>query len=203
MLSQNYSSKQNYKEFWKNINLIPSKKEDKQLPWLIDTLKRELDINKIETVLEVGVGYGRVAKAILDTFPNIDYYFGIDISNDAIEQSRDYVGYTHLYDGEPTESFHSHTCDFEDSAFGEIYDLVISVETMSTIPENISVQPWIDKMISLSKKYVVNLDYVNTTHPIFNNAHDYRKHYTHAGELHYWKDVPNNPDMKLFLCRVK
>lgn len=189
--------KSNWKDYWINTELVPSKREDKQLPFLIETLKKELDINKIETVLEVGVGYGRVAKAILDTFPNIEEYHGIDISDNAMEQCWENLkGYEAFYGPAPR--------DFEEYELpGFLFDLVISVETMSAIPENISVQPWIDKMCSLSKKYVVNLDYIKTTHPIFNNGHNYVMHYTYIDDVEFQSIDTPNPDESIFFCIVK
>jgi SAM-dependent methyltransferase len=191
----------NYKQFWLQTELVPSKKEDKQLPFLIDILKEELDMDKVETVLEVGVGYGRVAKAILDTFPHIGLYDGLDISESALKQSEKYLK-EYLEDG------HVGYCpypegDFLDLPIHELYDLVISVETMSVVPESISIQPWIDKMISASKKYVVNLDYTTTTHPIFNNGHDYYSAYhEHEVTTKMWF-TPDSLNSKLFICRVE
>lgn len=202
--SRNKGKSKDWKEYWKNTELVPSKREDKQLPWLIDTLKKELDINKIETVLEVGVGYGRVAKAILDTFPKIEDYHGVDISERAWNQSCEYLkGYEQFY-APPWE-------DFIELDYTGLYDLVISVETMSCVPESEewTIQMWIDKMCSLSKKYVVNLDYVKTTHPIFNNGHMYNRAYLSNkwnAESEFNKDIisyPFSSNEKLFIFRVR
>ena len=183
----NFSPNEKWKQYWKDTELVPSTREDKQLPFLINKLKEELDINKIETVLEVGVGYGRIAKAILDTFPNISEYHGLDISENAWNQCVEYLkGYENFY--APAWQ------DFDDYKFPGWFDLVISVETMSCVPENISIDRWIKKMCNLSKKYVVNLDYVNTTHPIFNNGHDYK----HAYLSQKWNGEPRNNKPVLF-----
>jgi len=192
--SKNSNSQKNWKEYWKNTELVPSSREDKQLPFLIATLKKELDISKIETVLEVGVGYGRVAKAILEEFPNVEAYTGIDISQQATDKSREYV---------TSISYGAINSDFEDVEIEGYWDLVISVETLSAIPEDISVQPWIDKMVSLSKKYVVNLDYTTTTHPIFNNGHDYYSAYHKHETRTRMFFLPDKFGEELFICWVK
>lgn len=186
-----------YKQFWKDTELVPNSLPDTQLPLLIETLKKELDFGKIETVLEVGVGYGRVAKALLDDPDNvINLYDGVDISEKAINQSEEYLkehmigSYTHQgYCPYPSE-------DFETCPIPEIYDMVISVETMSVVPHDI--RPWIDKMISLSKKYVVNLDFTRGNDTITNNPpHKYWLPYTCATiekKLVNWEEIriPNN-----------
>jgi len=199
--SSQQRNKNDWKQYWIDTELVPSTREDKQLPFIIETLKKELDITKIETVLEVGVGYGRVAKAILDTFPRIYQYYGIDISKSAILKSKEYCAEKwYEYASGPFMPF---VGDFETEELGFLCDLVISVETMSAIPSGAegekTVQKWIQKMCSLSKKYVCNLDYINTTHQILNNAHDYMMAYSFdVSEF----DTPNNNE-KLFICRVK
>lgn len=201
----NFSHNEKWKQYWIDTELVPSKREDKQLPFLINKLKEELDINKIETILEVGVGYGRVAKAILDTFPNILYYDGIDISIKALQESRYYLRkYVGLND--ISLGYKAINVDFENMDMDSIkpFDLVISVETMSTVPENIDICNWIDKMVSLSKKYVVNLDYTKTTHTIFNNGHAYETCYGINDSVKRFEIIPTpNENEKLFICRVK
>lgn len=200
--SKSYN-KDNYKDYWKKTELVPSSREDKQLPFLIETLKKELDINKIETVLEVGVGYGRVAKAIIDNFTRLKIYEGIDISESALNQSASYLDdYDNIISSKPLYFYTEG--DFEEIDIQHLYDLVISVETMSTIPANIDCCHWIDKMISLSKKYVVNLDYIETTHPIFNNGHAYETCYGINNNVQKFEIIPTlNTNEKLYICRVK
>lgn len=198
----NFSHNEKWKQYWIDTELVPSTKEDKQLPFLINKLKEELDINKIETVLEVGVGYGRVAKAILETLPNLIRYDGMDISNKALQESRYYLR-KHIGLNDLGMGYRAILGDFEnDIPIPNFYDLVISVETMSTVPESISIEHWIEKMCKLSKKYVVNLDYWKTTNNISNNGHDYLEAYGKCYCYPNEYETPN-PHELLYIGRVK
>ena len=193
----------NYKEYWKNTELVPSSRPDTQLPFLIKTLKEEIDINKIETVLDVGVGYGRVAKAILEEFPEIIEYSGIDISEFAIKQSVNNLRKYWAYEGQDKQDIYTwYTQDFETYELGSLYDLVISVETMSVVPDWGTVCNWMDKMVSLSKKYIVNLEYINTTNQINNIGHDYKLYYDHHSKVDRCKPFRFTKDEYLFVTRV-
>lgn len=203
--------KDNYKYYWSIMELVPSEKEDTQLPFLIRTLKEQLDIDKIETVLEVGIGYGRVAKGILDNFPNINLYDGVDISELAIEESDifldDYVTKTKKGKRANTHTGYCHMVgDFETLHIPELYDLVISCATLSVLPTDKQAQTWLDKMISLSKKYVVNLDYHedSDSNLVFNNARNYPELYGSFGisSLKTFT-IPDYPNEKLYITRVK
>ncbi len=196
-----------YKEYWKNTELVPSSKPDTQLPFLIKTLKEGLDISKIESVLEVGVGYGRVAKAILDEFPVVDLYDGLDISEYALNQSVEYLG-EHIVLNKHIGYCPYPADDFLEAAIPEMYDLVISVETMSVIPDEETVRKWIDKMCKLSKKYVVNLDYSRTTDPITNIKHNYHEIYEDRYECNEVIDygafiIRNNENEGIWIARVR
>lgn len=199
-----------YKDYWKNAQLVPSKsQEDKQLPILIDTLKRETDVNKIETVLEVGCGYGRIAKGLLESriFPYLDSYTGTDLSKFAIAQAEENLQlYVRLKDG-----LNLYDGDFEilfpvSIHQPEMYDLVISVETLSVIPDPNTVNKWIGKMISLSKKYVVNLDFTRGNDTITNiPPHSYHLHYAHYSNSDFSlpKEIEISNNESIFVVRVR
>ena len=202
-----------WKEFWLDMELTFSQKEDTQTPFLIDTLNRELDFNKISTVLEVGIGYGRVAKEILEIPDNvIDLYDGVDISELAIKQSEIYLD-DHVTKTKKGKRKNDHTGydfmvgDFEELGICESYDLVISAETMSILPSNYNVQKWIDLMVRMSKKYVVNLDYHEWSNStvVFNNGRDYLKLYQDNDSIFRADDfkIPDYPNEKIYICRVK
>jgi SAM-dependent methyltransferase len=180
-----------YKDYWRNANLVPSKAEDKQLPLLIDTLKKEPNMDTVASVLEVGVGYGRIAKAIIDTFPDISLYHGMDISSSAnnLRHYRAYIG---------------EVCDFDSTLYWDnpVFDLVISVETLSIVP--IDVSGWINKMISLSKKYCINVDFTRGNDTITGlPPKDYSGYYNSNPNVLDCKEIefPNNESA--FIVRVR
>jgi hypothetical protein len=95
--------------------------------------------------------------------------------------------------------------DFEDASLIEhlmrqglptYYDLVISAEVMTSIPkqDDTRVGYFIDKMCSMSKKYVVNIDWFwdkergerKPQRPIYaiNNYHEYDHHYRDNSSVH-------------------
>src|SRR5262249_23272028 len=127
-----------WKEYWLNADLVPSQKEDTQIKYLIDTLKRELDLNNISNILEVGVGYGRVAKGLLSYFSTDQLvqpmYVGLDISYETLKRSEQYL------EPEATSlNYVTYHSDFETECVGLArgFELVISVETMSVVPYDV------------------------------------------------------------------
>ena len=191
-----------WKERWRNnARLIPSKQEDKQLPFLINALRDNIDISKVETVLEVGIGYGRIAKVLFDLFPNLQRYHGVDISWNAIRQSIEELRKVWKWSPDVKSVYSWDTIDFEEFESDRYYDLVISVETMSCIPEYIDIQPWIDKMCLLSKEYVVNLDYIQTLNTLHSNKHDYFTAYNMVN-LKSVTEISYTRNESLFIYRV-
>lgn len=186
-----------YKKFWLNIGLKPNEnREDTQLSFLLETLEKEIDTKKVETVLEIGVGYGRIAKGILDAFPKIGTYIGIDLSVRAMEECFEYLkGYDNFSGTAPL--------DFEEHNAGEVFfDMVISVETMSCLPAGYNVHKWINKMVSLSKKYVINLDYTQDGGYIFDNPHDYTHLYKSNKDVRALGNVDVG-DQSIFIAYIR
>ena len=54
-------------------------------------LLKALRTLSFESVLEVGCGFGRITKLVLDDFPNIRRYKGIDLSPEQIESCQHYI----------------------------------------------------------------------------------------------------------------
>lgn len=196
--------KENYKWYWQNMELVPSQREDTQIDFIIKTLQEQIDISKVETVLDVGVGFGRVARPILDTFPVIDHYDGIDFSELAIKQSESFLDDHSSISGGPYDAIPG---DFEELGIAESYDLVISALTLSTLPTDEQAQKWLSKMASLSKKYVVNVDYHedSDSNIVFNIGRNYFGLYKHTRNVIEIKqfDIPNYKNVRMYICRVK
>jgi SAM-dependent methyltransferase len=159
----------------------------------VNVMKKELDINKIENVLEIGCGFGRISKVMIELLPSLKNYEAIDLSKEMIEQWKSYCKLR-----ESEGAFIAYVADFEDKEerFG-LYDLVLSVEVMTSIPSGIQgeyrVKKFIDRMIDHSKKYVVNQDWFNAPNRQeqleskrkqmksfydINQYHDYDLHYS-------------------------
>lgn len=135
----------------------------------------------IESVLEVGCGYGRITRMLLEYLPHIKRYDAVDISPTRIAAARNYIPYFKY-----EEYLNLSQVDFEYTDFDAIngYDLVISVEClMHQLPSKI--EKWIRKMISYSRYYVMNLDWYEEGYrgkiAPWNFIHDYNKIYMDAG----------------------
>ena len=139
------------KEFYKEGTLYKTEKNQLTENKLLDYLSK-LDFS---TVFEFGCGYGRYTDRILKKFPNIKEYKAIDLSADLINNAKEYV--------------HSKKVNFEVSTIQDIkpekkYDLVFGVTVCMHIPPKdiISV---IEKLVTLSKKHVINIDWYNRKKP--------------------------------------
>jgi len=155
----------------------------------VNTMVSELDLNKVQSVLEVGCGFGRVAKLLMPFLPNLQHYHALDISEEMVKQANEYCE-----DYKMKGLFIALELDFETRPITAMYDLVLSVEVMTSIPNSIlgeqRVKNFIDKMLTKSKKYVVNQDWFNAPNRIeemqkpmkpineINHFHDYDRYYS-------------------------
>jgi SAM-dependent methyltransferase len=195
---------QRWKEYWLNADVVPSQREDTQIKYLMGILEKELDLESINNILEVGVGYGRVAEALLNYFHMRHFiqpkYIGLDISYETLKRSDQYIAIK-----VPGSNYNKCHADFEAEKIkltGK-FDLVISVETMSVVPYD--VEFWIDKMVSLSNKYVVNLDFRNDNDVLTNcPPHPYEVYYNGNNRVVKLDrfGVPSRPAEEIFIARV-
>jgi len=153
----------------KQTNPLTKKGQDKEESKLVEYLKN-IEFN---TVFEFGCGFGRVAKLIIDNF-NINEYVGVDISlgqiNNAKKQGLDKAKF-----------YHSAILDFSTE---KKFDLVIGTGVAMHIPEK-QIIPTIQKLISLSKKHIINIDAYepNLTRRLARHCfnHNYKEIYTKQG----------------------
>lgn len=132
-------------------------KEQKQLLEYLHTLD-------FKSVLEVGCGYGRATKWVMDEFKPYEYY-AIDLSEAQISKAKELV--------KGVQFDVSTIQDFEPN---RKYNLVIACEVLLHIlPAEI--QPVIDKLKQLSTKHVVNIDPIQGATDPHNFNHDYSSLY--------------------------
>lgn len=107
---------------------------------------------QFSSVMEVGCGFGRITKLILENFPSITRYLAIDISPDQIAHgSSNIIGHD--------ERLQYEVIDFRNfNAEAERFDLVLAVEVLMHIPPN-EIGIFISKMHDLSNHHVVNIDW--------------------------------------------
>jgi SAM-dependent methyltransferase len=167
---------------------------------LIDYLKTI----EFHTVLEVGCGFGRITKLLLENF-DISKYMAIDISPDQIWSAKEYIKgaphaddvaflkgdfasrktYMPTYVRKPTAAERKENPKVVAVSTDELvkFDLVISVEMlMHILPRDIKYV--VQKMMSLSNKHVINVDWYEEPEELvkkpiapINFVHDYQKLY--------------------------
>lgn len=131
---------------------------------------------KFKTVFEIGAGFGRITKIILDNF-DIKKYLALDISDHQIQNLKKYVGKRKYQLYHKTADF----LEYEPTSFPcKNYDLVIAVETLMHIPPT-KIDLFVNKMINLSRKHVLNIDFsLNEKIELrsYNFAHNYDSIYS-------------------------
>ena len=139
-------------------------------------LLRSLETLDFESVLEVGCGFGRIMKLVLDKFPNMRRIKGIDLSPQQIENCQRYIP--------NLEKVELSTGTIQDLPEADnSYDLVIAIEVLMHIPFG-EVELALSQMIRVARKYIVNLDWYR---PIpeetggYCFAHDYSLIYRNLG----------------------
>lgn len=129
-------------------------------------------------VLELGCGFGRVTKMVLeecDTFT----YSAIDISNDQIKNAREYLG--KLWYDNNIAPFVFDITKLYTIGRHSAYDLVIAAETLMHIrPKDI--KHVIKLMVDHSRHDIISIDWnFDKVESDFCFIHDYHKLYTEAG----------------------
>ena len=132
---------------------------------------------EFETVLEVGCGFGRITKLVLDNFPLVAKIKAIDISPQQIESCRSYLS-------DNTGKVELSAGLVQDLEAGEnSYDLVFAAEVLMHIPFD-EIQVVLAKMVRTARKYVINLDWHGPAGKDLQGycfAHDYSALYSNLG----------------------
>lgn len=124
---------------------------------------------EFKSVLEFGCGFGRITNLIQNILKPA-FYSAVDVSSEQLDHIR--------YVDETIQA------DIEHFNLDRKYDLVIAVEVlMHQLPSKIQII--IDKMISLSKKHVINVDYYWQGEQLepHNFNHNYPQLYRYKAEM--------------------
>lgn len=153
---------------------------------LIDYLK---NISPFASVIEIGCGFGRITKQLLSNFPDIEEYIAVDISPHQVKNAIEYV----------KEAFKRNIMIqfiVSDVRFLEIhkkYDLVLASELLMHIPPS-EINDIIRKLVGLSNKHVVNIDWYERQSPknaaSHNFIHRYQKIYDEISSITQVNQIP-------------
>lgn len=188
-------------EYWKHRgkdykkNFKYDHKFELQEQMLIEYLKKY----SFDSVLEIGCGFGRITKLLLTNFPKIKEYFAFNLSAHQVENAK--INITEVENNTNTQFAVSDIQSFQPI---QKYDLVIASEVlMHILPSEI--EHIIQKLVSLSTRYVCNIDWFEDKVPkkaeSFNFIHQYEKIYNNIPSI---KNVYRIPILKKkgFLSKV-
>ena len=127
----------------------------------------------INSVLELGCGFGRITKLLLTNYSNINEYLAVDISPDQIENAKTLLSSPTL----PNElKLDFLVSDIQSLKLDKEYDLVILSEVLLHILPS-DIDSIIKKLITLSKKYIINIDWYEDHPPRIQARHNFIHQY--------------------------
>ena len=152
------------------------------------------DNQSLQSVLELGCGFGRITKLLLTNYPGIKEYLAVDLSPHQFENAKKYVGFT---DNKITFFL----SDIQSLNTNKKYDLVIISEVLLHILPS-DIDSVIKKVISLSNKHIINIDWYEDNLPP-----DYKKRATynfiHQYEAIYKKYTEPSTIIKRIPIKIK
>lgn len=149
-------------------NFRPNKHHKLHEKLLVNLLKKL----EFSTVLEVGCGFGRITKLMVNNFKSIKEYDAIDLSPDQIENAKRYVNSQLVkYQVSEIQAF---------NPGDKRYDLVLISEVLLHVMPS-EIKAVMEKLVSLSNKHVVNIDYYEDVQTLelaeYNFLHQYEQIY--------------------------
>ena len=126
-----------------NDNLIRHQEQ-----MVLGYIEKNVPKEDVTKVFEVGCGFGRYTKLILESFPRIVQYRAIDISSDLLNGAKKYVNDKRvIYVEKAIQGFN----------IGEKHDLVFAGETLFQIPTSY-IESVVFKLLSLTRKHFIHID---------------------------------------------
>jgi SAM-dependent methyltransferase len=126
-----------------------------------------------KSVLELGCGFGRITQLLLSNYNNISEYLAVDISPDQIENAKSLLSSSKLPNQVKLDFLVS---DIQSLRLDKEYDVVLLSEVLLHIlPEDID--SIIKKLITLSKKYIINIDWYEDHPPKSQASHNFIHQY--------------------------
>lgn len=153
-----------------------NKRYELQEQTLIDYLQRSIftDFSKSSiAVLEFGCGFGRITKLLLSNFStSIREYVAVDMSPHQIENAKKYVNIDDEVKEVQKEKYRalnlkfvvSDLQSFDSEDKKKYFDLVLSCEMLMHIPPS-DIQYAVSKLVHMSKKHIINVDWYEKQTP--------------------------------------
>ena len=148
----------------KNRNPVQKAKYETQGRLLIELLGRL----SFKSVLEIGCGFGRITKLMVDAFPAIESFDALDLSPDQLKNAKEYVNSAKV-------TYHCTTFQAF-TAQENTYDLVVASEVLLHV-QPIEIKTFMARMIALSRANVVHIDWSPRTPPTRPAAHNFPHNY--------------------------
>ena len=185
-------------EYWKKRGrtyekeFVYSKTFQDQEKALLDVLKQL----SFDSVLECGCGFGRITKLVLNNF-SINEYNAFDLSPHQINNAQKNC--------QNFDNVHFEVNTIQEFKTEKKFDLVLSAEVLLHIlPRDID--QIIKKMVNLSKRDVINLDWYERIIPKkidpHNFIHQYRKLYENTGLVQTVNQYSINPKQSIFHAQI-
>jgi SAM-dependent methyltransferase len=126
-----------------------------------------------KSVLELGCGFGRITQLLLTNYNSITEYLAVDISPDQIDNAKSLLSSTKL---SPELKLDFLVSDIQSLRLDKEYDLVILSEVLLHILPT-DIDSIIKKLIALSKKHIINIDWYEESPPKSHASHNFIHQY--------------------------
>ncbi len=127
----------------------------------------------LKSVLELGCGFGRITQLLLTNYSNITEYLAVDISPHQIENAKSLLSSSKL---SPDVKLDFLVSDIQSLKLDKEYDLVILSEVLLHILPT-EIDSIIKKLITLSKKHIINIDWYAEHPPRIQARHNFIHQY--------------------------